>query len=210
MKATTRIVLPHFAEHGKPFALLFWSRDPDASQHGTRDSLGEMMPGINGPSGMAGTRDADTMLGELLALSEGAGLDKTTDVFVTADHGFTTISHSSATSPSAHFNPSAPLVDLPSGFLAIDLAASLGLPLRAPGDTVRRWISATAPQLPGGSGMLGSDPAPSRHGGGGQWRLGPDLSAGDECQGPRPGERDDRGHRQISQHPGLCQRDFRE
>ena len=32
MKATTRIVLPHFQETGKPFAMLFWSRDPDISQ----------------------------------------------------------------------------------------------------------------------------------------------------------------------------------
>src|SRR5262249_45422246 len=67
MKATTRIVLPHFKESGKPFALLFWSRDPDMSQHNTKDSVGETVPGINGPSGKAGTRDADTMLGELLA-----------------------------------------------------------------------------------------------------------------------------------------------
>jgi arylsulfatase A-like enzyme len=158
MKATTRIVLPHFQSAGKPFALLFWSRDPDASQHGTRDSLGEMVPGINGPSGLAGTRDADTMLGELLAYLKVSGLDKTTDVFVTADHGFTTINHSSATSPSAHFNPSAPLVDLPSGFLAIDLASALGLPLRAPGDTGPPLDFSNGAALPGGSGMLGSDP----------------------------------------------------
>ena len=50
MKATTRIVLPHFKESGKPFAMLFWSRDPDGSQHSTGDSVGEYEPGINGPS----------------------------------------------------------------------------------------------------------------------------------------------------------------
>jgi arylsulfatase A-like enzyme len=158
MKATTRIVLPHFQSAGKPFALLFWSRDPDASQHGTKDSVGEMVPGINGPSGLAGTRDADTMLGELLAYLKASGLDKTTDVFVTADHGFATINHSSATSPSAHFNPSAPLVDLPSGFLAVDLASTLGLPLRAPGDSGPPFDFSNGAALPGGSGMLGSDP----------------------------------------------------
>ena len=91
MKATTRIVLPHFAQGAKPFVLLFWSRDPDLSQHNTSDSVGEYDPGINGPSGKAGTRNADTMLGELLAALKAQGLDKTTDVFVTADHGFTTI-----------------------------------------------------------------------------------------------------------------------
>lgn len=130
MKATTRIVLPHFQKAGKPFALLFWSRDPDASQHGTRDSVGETVPGINGPSGMAGTRDADTMLGELLAYLKTSGLDKTTDVFVTADHGFATIAHAVPGST----------MDLPSGFLAADLAKTLGLPLH-------------------NSSMLGSDPA---------------------------------------------------
>ena len=122
MKATTRIVLPHFANAGKPFALLFWSRDPDMSQHNTKDSIGETVPGINGPSGKAGTRDADTMLGELLTALKSQGLDKNTDIFVTADHGFLTISHESKTSPSAKDGQMA------QGFLASDLASALGLP----------------------------------------------------------------------------------
>ncbi len=121
MKATTRIVLPHFKAAGKPFAMLFWSRDPDASQHGTRDSLGEYEPGINGPSGKAGTRDADTALGELRAALKAQGLDATTDIFVTADHGFLTISHASDTSPSAVNG------QIKQGFLAADLAKGLGL-----------------------------------------------------------------------------------
>jgi arylsulfatase A-like enzyme len=121
MKATTRIVLPHFKQAGKPFALLFWSRDPDMSQHNTRDSLGETAPGINGPSGKAGTRDADTALGELRAALTEQGLDATTDIFVTADHGFLTVSHASATSPSAVGGEIKP------GFLTADLAKGLGL-----------------------------------------------------------------------------------
>ncbi|MES2254423.1 MAG: alkaline phosphatase family protein [Pseudomonadota bacterium] len=158
MKATTRIVLPHFQETGKPFALLFWSRDPDISQHNTRDSIGEMIPGVNGPSGLAGTLNADTMLGELLAYLKETGLDKTTDVFVTADHGFTTVNHTSATSPSARMDPTAPMTELQSGFLAMDLAATLGLPLRAPGETGAPVDLSTGGKLPGGSGMLGTDP----------------------------------------------------
>jgi arylsulfatase A-like enzyme len=122
MKATTRIVLPHFAAAGKPFALIFWSRDPDMSQHNTLDSVGETVPGINGPSGRAGTRDADTMLGELLAALKQHGLDKTTDVFVTADHGFLTVSRESKTSPSAKDGKVSP------GFLASDLSSALNLP----------------------------------------------------------------------------------
>ncbi len=122
MKATTRIVLPRFAAAGKPFALLFWSRDPDITQHNTRDSIGEYVPGISGPSGKAGTRNADTMLGELLAALKAQGLDKTTDVFVTADHGFVTISHESQTSPSAKGG------QLAQGFVASDLSSALSLP----------------------------------------------------------------------------------
>jgi hypothetical protein len=122
MKATTRIVLPHFKQAGKPFALLFWSRDPDMSQHNTKDSVGETAPGINGPSGMAGTRDADFMLGELRQALKDQGLDQTTDIFVTADHGFLTIDHSSVTSPSAVNG------QIKSGFLLADLGTALKLP----------------------------------------------------------------------------------
>lgn len=149
-KATTRIVLPHFAEDGKPFVLMFWSRDPDFSQHNTRDSVGEYDPGINGPSGLAGTRDADTMLGELLATLKELGLDKTTDVFVTADHGFVTVSHASASSPSARLNQDAALTDLSGGFLAVDLASLLRMRLF---DPARNFASVDF----GSGGKLGED-----------------------------------------------------
>ena len=133
MKATTRIVLPHFADDGKPFAMLFWSRDPDITQHNATDSVGEFDPGINGPSGLAAARNADTQLGALMAALKEQGLDKTTDVFVTADHGFLTVNHASVSSPSAHLDPALPLVDLNFGFLSVDLAASLHLRLYDPG-----------------------------------------------------------------------------
>src|SRR3569833_1770152 len=95
---------------------------PDMSQHNTKDSAGETEPGINGPSGKAGTRDADTMLGELCAALKAQGLDKNTDIIVTADHGFLTVSHESKTSPSAKDGQMA------SGFLLADLGTTLGLP----------------------------------------------------------------------------------
>ena len=34
-----RVVLPMFKARGKPFVLVFWSRDPDGSQHSKGDSL---------------------------------------------------------------------------------------------------------------------------------------------------------------------------
>src|SRR5262249_38804498 len=120
-KAASQIVLPHFKQAKKPFILMFWSRDPDFSQHNSRDSLGNYEPGINGPSAKAGVHNADTMLGALLDALKAQGLDKTTDVFVTADHGFTTISHESKAGT------------LPNAFLAADLAAEFKLPQHRPG-----------------------------------------------------------------------------
>ena len=73
MKATTRIVLPHFKEAGKPFALLFWSRDPDVSQHNTNDSLGETVPGIKGATAAAQVKPA-TMETGLVVIVPGYGM----------------------------------------------------------------------------------------------------------------------------------------
>ena len=196
MKATTRIVLPHFFQAGKPFAMLFWSRDPDITQHNTRDSLGEYDPGINGPSGLAAARNADTMLGELMAALKAQGLDKTTDVFVTADHGFVTIAHASATSPSAHLDPNVPLADIASGFLATDLAAGLGLPLADPFRGNLPVDFSNGGKLSVGAGLLG-DPAQSRRRRGAQWRRRPDLSAA------RTRARHRRRRGEIPAEPGL-------
>ena len=81
----TKVVLPRLAHSAKPFAMLFWSRDPDATQHVQHDG------NINGPTSRAGIKDADSALAGLLAWLRKNRLDRTTDVFVTADHGFSTI-----------------------------------------------------------------------------------------------------------------------
>ena len=210
MKATTRIVLPHFQNTEKPFALLFWSRDPDASQHGTRDSLGEMVPGINGPSGLAGTRDADTMLGELLAVSEGVGLGQ--------DHRRLRHRRSRLSPPSIIPAPPAPRrISIRRRRWWICHRVSWRstwlprcMPLRAPGDTGPPLDFSNGAALPGGSGMLGSDP---RH---------PDMvvaaNGGSDliylpAMKPRTPPRRKRWPRDIVKflsHPGLCERDFRE
>lgn len=155
MKALTRIVLPRFAQESKPFALLFWSRDPDITQHGATDSIGEYSPGINGITALAAARHADSQLGELLQALKETGLDKTTDVFVTADHGFLTVIHASMTSPSAHMDPKTPLAELSPGFLAIDIASALHMPLV---DPTRKFASVdygNGVMLAGGTGMIG-------------------------------------------------------
>src|SRR5712672_3834400 len=52
-----KVVLPMFKARNKPFVLVFWSRDPDGSQHNQGDSLNTITPGINGPTSMAGIKN---------------------------------------------------------------------------------------------------------------------------------------------------------
>src|SRR5580698_3159870 len=62
---TTRVVLPMFKDRNKPFLLVFWSRDPDGSQHNQGDSLNALIPGINGPTSLAAIRNADDDLARI-------------------------------------------------------------------------------------------------------------------------------------------------
>jgi len=62
----TRAILPLFKKSGKPFVLLYWSRDPDGTQHYQGDSLNKLVPGINGPTSKAGLRNADNNLKQIL------------------------------------------------------------------------------------------------------------------------------------------------
>jgi len=133
VNVTAKAVLPLFKERGKPFMLVFWSRDPDGTQHSQGDSLNTLTPGINGPTSMAAIRNADHDLEELLKALKSLGLEETTDVIVTSDHGFSTISKESATSFAAtrSYKDVVP-GSLPRGFLAIDLAHALQLPMLDP------------------------------------------------------------------------------
>src|SRR3981081_4426768 len=119
----SKIVLPLFKERAKPFVLVFWSRDPDGSQHNTGDSLNTVTPGINGPTSLAGIKNADNNLAQLRKALDDLGLSATTNLIVAADHGFSTISKESKTSPSAKAAyEDTPKDFFPMGFLAIDLA----------------------------------------------------------------------------------------
>src|SRR5262249_12567288 len=90
---TTDVVLPKFAAEKKPFVLLFWSRDPDASQHNQGDSLQNLAPGINGATEDLALRNADHSLKQLLDwLDAHPDIKANTDVMITSDHGFATIS----------------------------------------------------------------------------------------------------------------------
>jgi hypothetical protein len=133
MAVATRAVLPLFAVRNKPFLLVFWSRDPDGTQHNEGDSFLTLAPGINGQASLAAIRNADDDLGRIRAALGELGLSENTDIIVTADHGFATISKESATSPAAQArHPDAPAGHLPRGFLSFDLAKALGMPLMDP------------------------------------------------------------------------------
>ena len=97
----TKVVLPMLKARNKPFVLVFWSRDPDGSQHNEGDSLNTVTPGINGPTSMAGIKNADDNLAQLRKALDDLGLTANTNIIVSADHGFSTISKESKTSPSA-------------------------------------------------------------------------------------------------------------
>src|SRR4051794_26611461 len=152
-----KVVLPMFKARNKPFVLVFWSRDPDGSQHNTGDSLNTVTPGINGPTSMAGIRNADNNLAQLRKALDELGLSASTNIVVSADHGFSTISKESKTSPSAKVSyEDTPKDSLPMGFLALDLAKALDLPLFDPNDKNAPVAENKRPKA--GNGLLGKDP----------------------------------------------------
>jgi predicted AlkP superfamily pyrophosphatase or phosphodiesterase len=153
----SKVVLPIFKARGKPFVLVFWSRDPDGSQHNQGDSLNTLTPGINGPTSLASIRNADNNLAQLRKALDDLGLAASTNIIVTADHGFSTISKESKTSPSAKISyDDTPKDFLPMGFLALDLAKALELPLFDPNDKNARVADNAHPKA--GNGVLGKDP----------------------------------------------------
>src|SRR6476620_3510556 len=154
----SKVVLPLFKARNKPFVLVFWARDPDGSQHNTGDSLNTITPGINGPTSMAGIKNADNNLAQLRKTLDELGLAASTNIMVSSDHGFSTISKESKTSPAAKISyEDTPKDFLPMGFLAIDLAKALDLPLFDPNDKNARVADSAHPKA--GNGLLGKDPA---------------------------------------------------
>ena len=149
--AMTKAILPAFVQSGKPFYALFWSRDPDGTQHNQGDSLNSLTPGINGPTSLAAVKNADTNLAQIIAyVQSNPALANNTDIILTADHGFSTISKHEVDATGKNFvSDYASTITyrdvtgrqevntgfLPVGFLAIDLAHEFGLKLYDP-DTV--------------------------------------------------------------------------
>jgi hypothetical protein len=167
--ALTKAILPGFLKSGKSFVVVFWSRDPDGTQHNQGDSLNQLRPGINGPTSIAAVKNADTNLKQILDfVNNTPGLAAQTDLFVTSDHGFSTISKreldaagkgvvksyaASQIYKDATGRQEVPSGYLPPGFVAIDLAHSLNLPLFDPDKVVisdgKKGYKPVNPETPG-------------------------------------------------------------
>ncbi|MCF4970131.1 alkaline phosphatase family protein [Nostoc sp. CMAA1605] len=154
---TTKVILPLFQQRQKPFVLVYWSRDPDGTQHNQGDSLHQLIPGINGATVQAARQNVDKNLAQIQTALQDLGLAATTNIFVTADHGFSTISKESKTSYAATLSyPDVPSGFLPPGFLAIDLAHGLQLSLFDP-DHQNHPIDPTQGQHPQNA-IIGQQP----------------------------------------------------
>jgi arylsulfatase A-like enzyme len=152
----TKVILPSFKRSGQPFVLVYWSRDPDGSQHNQGDSLNQLTPGINGSTSHAGIRNADDNLARIRKALADLEMADTTNVIVAADHGFSTISKQSETSAAARATyADVPPSFLPPGFLAIDLAAALHLPLFDPDDNNKGVATGSFPKR--SNGLIGRD-----------------------------------------------------
>ena len=149
VEVTTDVLLPEFAAAGRPFLLVFWSRDPDGTQHNQGDSPNAVNPGINGPTSLAAVANADSDLSRIIQALDQQGLTASTDLIVVADHGFSTIAKlvGPALAPSATSfaatqtylsRRGGALVQevqtgfLPPGMVAIDLSHALAEPLFDP------------------------------------------------------------------------------
>ncbi len=153
-----KVVLPMFKTRNKPFVLVFWSRDPDGTQHNQGDSLLSVTPGINGPTSLAAIKNADDNLAALRKAIDDLGLTATTDIVVSADHGFSTISKESKTSFAAKAEyKDVPAGLLPPGFVALDIAKALSMPLHDPDNKNGAVEAGTYPKR--GNGLIGADPA---------------------------------------------------
>ena len=156
--AASQAILPLLARRARPFVMVFWSRDPDGTQHNQGDSLLSLTPGINGPTSIAAVRNADNDLQQLLITLRRLGLDRTTDVFLTSDHGFSTISKQSATSNTVRSSyTGVPAGFLPRGFVGIDLAIGLGQNLYDP-DNNYAQVSPFTNFTNNGNAVIGTDP----------------------------------------------------
>ena len=154
----TRVLLPMFKARGRPFVLVYWSRDPDASQHNQGDSFGRLQPGINGATSLAGIRNADDNLRRLREALVVARPARHHEHHRGRRPRLLDRLARERDQPRGSKRRYADVVPghLPPGFLSLDLAEALGLPLWDPG---RKNQRVGAGEHTNGHGLLGRDPA---------------------------------------------------
>ena len=172
----TKVVLPKFAcGRAGPSSLCSGRAIPTIRNMSQKDSLGKLSPGINGPSGKAGIKDADNMLAGLLVTLKKLGAGQNDGHL---RHRRPRLLHNRTSTarpvplrairygrerPYGRRAEACPSEnrDLPPGFLAIDLADALKLPLFDPNtqkpvdyqngehafELWQRLISATTPKI---------------------------------------------------------------
>jgi arylsulfatase A-like enzyme len=107
---------------------------------------------------MASIKNADDNLAQLRQALADLGLADSTDILIAADHGFSTISKESKTSPAAQAEfADVPKGQLPVGFLALDIGAALGWPVWDPDAKSGKIEPGKHPAR--GNGLIGADPA---------------------------------------------------
>ena len=148
-----------FKARNKPFVLVFWSRDPDGTPAQSGRQPQQLTPGINGPTSLAAIKNADDNLAALRQALDELGLAATTDIIVSADHGFSTISKESKTSPAAK----AELRRRPEGAAAARISRDRSRQGAGPAAVrSRQQERARSPAMlipRRGNGLIGNDPA---------------------------------------------------
>ena len=148
-----------FKARNKPFVLVFWSRDPDGSQHNQGDSLNTRDARHQRPDLARRHQECRRQSG---AVAQGARRSRPCRHHRHHRRPPTTASRRSrrrarpARRPRSSYDDT-PKGFLPLGFLAIDLAKALDLPLFDPNDKNARVADNAHPKA--GNGVLGNDPA---------------------------------------------------
>ncbi len=151
-----KVVLPMLKARNAPFVMVYWSRDPDGSQHNQGDSHLKLVPGINGPTADAGIQNADNNLKRLRDTLSELGLADTTNIMIAADHGFSTISKQSRRVPRRRWTTRAfRRTCCPQASSRSILHKALGLPLFETFAERKRVENGAFPR--GGSGLIGND-----------------------------------------------------
>jgi predicted AlkP superfamily pyrophosphatase or phosphodiesterase len=78
----TTILLEHVIPKYKPTVAFLWFSEPDSTQHKTN---------INSPKAKEGITQADNEIGRILEYLNANGLETSTDILITSDHGQSTV-----------------------------------------------------------------------------------------------------------------------